>query len=204
MIADLLSHTGFLAKGFSINLLISVTAMSVGTIIGVFLGLWRFKRHLGGSPLGGLGTSICRNVPSFLLLFYMASMVPSEVEVGSQIIALPLWIKATVALIFPVIGFASDQTLGYFQQRREGTSGAFETFAVAWLQYFLIIIMASATASVIGADEIVGRANILISQSGDDSLLLPTYLFVSIWFISTGLLFSGVLKLILSRTNINS
>ena len=131
-------------------------------------------------------------------------MVPSEVEVGSQIIALPLWIKATVALIFPVIGFASDQTLGYFQQRREGTSGAFETFAVAWLQYFLIIIMASATASVIGADEIVGRANILISQSGDDSLLLPTYLFVSIWFISAGLLFSGVLKLILSRTNINS
>ena len=80
--------------------------------------------------------------------------------------------KATVALTFPVIGFASDQTLGYFQQRRYGASGAFETFAVAWLKYFLIVIMASATASVIGADEIVGRANILISQSDDDSLLL--------------------------------
>ena len=204
MIAYLLSHTGFLAEGFAINLLMSALAMSVGTIIGVFLGSWRFKRHLGGSALGGLGTSICRNVPSFVLLFYLTSMVPSEVEVGSQIIAVPLWVKATVAYIFPVTGFASDQTLGYFQHRRDGTSGAFETFAVAWLQYFLIIIMVSATASVIGADEIVGRANILISQSGDDSLLLPTYLFVSLWFISAGLLFSGVLKLILNRTNINS
>lgn len=201
MIADLLPHTRFLAEGFAINLLISVLSMSVGTVIGGLLGVWRFSKNLGGRQIGGFGTSICRNVPSFVLLFYMASMVPSEIEVGTQIITLPLWIKATIALVFPVIGFASDQTLGYLRQRRDGTGGAFETFAVAWLQYFLIIIMASATASVIGADEIVGRANILIAQSGDDGLLLPIYLFVSIWFISAGVLFSGLLKLVLTRKN---
>jgi polar amino acid transport system permease protein len=197
MIQELLSHSGFLAHGFAVNLLISVVSMTAGTILGVALGLWRAARRVGGSLVGGFATSICRNVPSFVLLFYMASMIPSEVELSGQIIAVPLWIKATLALTFPVIGFASDQTLGYVRQTRDGTSGAFETFAVAWLQYFLIIIMASATASVIGADEIVGRANTLIAQSGDDGLLLPIYVFVSLWFILTGLVFSGVLKIIL-------
>lgn len=204
MITDLLTHTGYLAHGFAINLLISVVSMSLGTLVGVFLGLWRFKQRLGGATLGVLGTSICRNVPSFVLLFYMASMIPSEIEIRGQIIAVPLWIKATVALTFPVIGFVSDQTVGYFKQQQSGATGVFETFAVAWLQYLLIIIMASATASVIGADEIVGRANILISQSGDEEMLLPMYLFVSMWFIGAGLLFSGVFGLMLRKNHLRT
>jgi hypothetical protein len=104
-----------------------------------------------------------------VLLFYMASMFPAEVRIGGEFVSVPQWIKATVALTFPVVGFASDQALGYFTQRRAGTSGALETFAIAWLQYFLIIIMASSTASVIGADEIVGRANTLIAAESRDA-----------------------------------
>lgn len=196
---DLLRHTGFLAGGFAINLLISVAAMGLGTVIGVAIGRWRFSRAPGSRIVAGFGTSICRNVPSFVLLFYMASMIPSELDFGGRIVAVPLWIKATLALVFPVVGFASDQSLGYFQQVRNGVSGAVEIFAVAWLQYFLIIIMASATASVIGADEIVGRANTVIAAQNDDGFLLKMYLFVSVWFLATGLAFSGLVKLMMRQ-----
>lgn len=199
MIADLLSHTQFLAGGFAINLLISAVSMAVGTVLGVLLGRLRYGGMVILDAPSRFATNICRNVPSFVLLFYMASMIPSEVEISGTIHTVPVWIKATLALIFPVIGFSSDQALGYFDQRARGVSGARDTFLIAWAQYFLIIIMASATASVIGADEIVGRANTLISRQSDDGFLLATYLFVSLWFLATGLIFTTVIKSVLGK-----
>ncbi|MEM9578143.1 MAG: hypothetical protein AAF999_14160 [Pseudomonadota bacterium] len=198
-VQDILSHTRYLAGGFAMNLLISVLSMGIGTVIGVSLGRLRHAGWRGLELPSRLATNICRNVPSFVLLFYMASMIPSEITISGAIYAVPLWIKATLALIFPVVGFASDQSLGYFAQRAAGLHGARETFLVAWAQYFLIIIMASATASVIGANEIVGRANAIIAQSGGNSFLITMYLYVSVWFILTGLILTTAIKQISQR-----
>lgn len=197
MIELLLTHTEYLAGGFVTNLLISALSMSFGTMLGGGLGWLRARRVPALGKLAHVGTNVCRNVPSFVLLFYMASMIPSEVTISGTIMAVPLWIKATLALTFPVIGFTSDQSRGYFEQRRARLSGAGDTFVIAWLQYFLIIIMASATASVIGADEIVGRANIVISQNESAHFLLITYLYVSLWFLASGLLLTGFVKLLI-------
>lgn len=193
-VPNILSHTGYLAGGFVTNVLISVLSMSAGTMIGVFLGRLRHAGLRAVEMPSRFATNICRNVPSFVLLFYMASMIPSEVTLAGSIYAVPLWIKATLALIFPVVGFSSDQALGYFQQRAAGLPGARATFLVAWAQYFLIIIMASATASIIGADEIVGRANTVIAQSEGNTFLISMYLYVSAWFILTGLLLTAGIK----------
>ena len=201
MIELLWTETAFLAGGFAGNLMISGLAMTLGTLIGAALGRLRAiedgKRAL--TAMAWMATNLSRNVPSFVLLFYMAFMLPAEVEIGGQSYFVPLWIKATLALTFPVIGFASDQSLAYFQQSARGVVGAGETFAVAWMQYFLIIIMASATASVIGADEIVGRANTVVARSNDPSFLLVTYAYVSLWFMAAGLVLSGVLRLTVRR-----
>lgn len=186
-LAVLIERTPYLAGGFANNLLISVLSMGLGTALGVGLGAMRAKGRAIGVP-ARLVTDLCRNVPSFVLMFYMAFMLPSEITLNGSIYSLPLWLKATLALTFPVIGFASDQSLGYFVQRRDGLKGAREIFAVAWIQYFLIIIMASATASVIGADEIVGRANIVIASGSSPTFLLTTYVYVSLWFVATGLI----------------
>ncbi len=199
MTGIIIGHTAYLAGGFAMNLLISALSMVIGTVFGILLGRLRFRRIPGVSMVAQFATSICRNVPSFVLLFYMASMIPSEIDWNGAIVAVPLWIKATLALIFPVIGFASDQSLGYLRQQRAGLPGAAETFGIAWMQYFLIIIMASATASVIGADEIIGRANALIAQYDDPQLLLGIYGYVAIWFLVTGLMLSGLLKVAMRR-----
>jgi ABC-type amino acid transport system permease subunit len=187
----LIERTPYLAGGFANNLLISVVSMALGSAIGVSLGAARARGGLLLAP-ARLATDLCRNVPSFVLMFYMAFMLPAEVTLRGEILAVPLWLKATLALTFPVIGFASDQALGYFRQVRKGLPGASEVFAVAWIQYFLIIIMASATASVIGADEIVGRANIVIAGGSSPTFLLVTYIYVSLWFIATGLLVTTI------------
>ncbi len=194
MIATLIEATPFLAGGFATNLLIAALSMAFGTLLGLLLASLRAAGRWWTRLPAEFATSLCRNVPSFVLLFYVAFMLPVEVAIGEQLIAIPLWIKATVALTIPVVGFVSDQALGLRQQRSEGDSAALATFFLAWMQYFLIIIMASATASVIGADEIVGRANRLIAQDHRPVFLLLTYIYVSLWFLAAGLLFSWGLR----------
>jgi ABC-type amino acid transport system permease subunit len=192
MIEVLIERTPYLAGGFAKNMMIAATSMALGTLVGGLLGLLRFRQMRATLRAESLLTNLCRNVPSFVLLYYMAFMLPSEVALDGRIHQVPVWIKASLALTLPVIGFASDQSLGYLRQRAGGMPGAGETFVVAWVQYFLIIIMASATASVIGVDEVVGRANVLLARDDSAAFMLATYLYVSAWFVLAGLLVSNL------------
>lgn len=192
MIAMLADATPFLARGFVTNLLISGLSMAAGTVLGFALAALRASRSRVATMPAQAVTNLCRNVPSFVLLFYVAFLLPVEAEIGGRLVLIPLWIKAAIALTIPVVGFTSDQGLGYYRQRREGDAHAAATFWMSWVQYLLIIIMASATASVIGADEIVGRANRIITLDNDPAFLLMTYAYVSLWFLATGLILSWI------------
>jgi polar amino acid transport system permease protein len=187
--AALWSWTPHLAGGFARNLLIAGLAMLLGSLLGVALGRARAARLL--RMPAALATGVCRNVPSFVLMFYVAFVLPAEIAVTGAVFTVPAWIKATLALTFPVVGFASDQYLGFRRQRRDGLADAAATFVTAWLQYFLIVLMASATASVIGVDEIVGRADRVIATDGRADFLVATYIYVAGWFLLSGLCISG-------------
>ncbi len=126
-------------------------------------------------------------------MFYVALVLPPEIAWDDTVVSVPLWIKAALALTIPVIGFASDQGLALRRQRRAGIAGADATYLTAWLQYFLIVLMATATASVIGADEIVGRANHVIAPDNRVEFLIATYLYVSAWFLAFGLVLTRTL-----------
>jgi len=189
-VTTLIAWTPFLAVGFLRNLLISGLAMALGTIIGIALARLRYGDLRGGRVVAGAFTSVCRNVPSFVLIFYVAFLLPVELTWGQWVIQVPVWIKAALALTLPVVGFASDQFRGFLRQRAAKLAGAAPMFWTAWAQYFLIILMASATASVIGADEVVGRANRVVATNNDPTLLIATYSYVTAWFLLTGLAIS--------------
>ena len=186
--------TPFLAGGFAGNLMIAALAMLAGTAMGAGLGRGRDARLRAVRGPAAAATSLCRNVPSFVLMFYVALVLPVEVAWAGSVVAVPLWIKATLALMIPVVGFASDQGLALRRQRRAGIAEAEATWLASWLQYFLIILMATATASVIGADEIVGRANRVIATDHRPEFLIATYLYVSGWFLASGLLLTGAIS----------
>lgn len=183
----LIEWTPFLATGFLRNLLISVLAMLIGTLLGLGLGWFRVARIPGTRTAAGGVTSLFRNVPSFVLMFYVAFMVPVEITLLGTVMQIPTWIKATIALVIPVAAFSSDQFRGYVRQKGEGLTTAAQMFWSAWAQYFLIVLMASSTASVIGTDEIVARANRVVATDYSPSLLIATYSYVAIWFLIAGL-----------------
>jgi His/Glu/Gln/Arg/opine family amino acid ABC transporter permease subunit len=195
MTLTLLQETHYLAGGFVTNLGITVVAMGVGSVLGLLLALCRTSVSKPVRWLAEGATSLCRNVPSLVLLFYIAFMIPKQIVIGETVLPMPLWIKASLALTIPVIGFASDQSVSYLRDHTTSLRAAAPYLINTWAQYVLIILMASSTATVLGADEIVGRANVLIAKRDDPTFLLATYAYVSLWFLVSGLLISEGAKI---------
>lgn len=195
LISFLIEKTPFLVGGFLINIMISLVAMVLGTVFGTIVAIPIAKRWGLIYWLSGLSINLTRNVPSFVLMFYIAFILPSEIVFSDTVIFLSPEYKAALALVFPVLGFAADQFLGLVRG-----SGTFENYLASWIQYFLIILMASVTASVIGADEVLSRANKLISTRSDLSILIGTYTYVAIWFIISGFVFNWIVQTVGSRS----
>ncbi len=181
-------------SGFGLNLLISLVAMIMGTFIGWALACGRNSQRGALISSCSMATGVFRNIPSFVFMFYIAFIVPVEFDWMGEPVRFPSWIKASIALTLPVIGFASDQFLRLIRELKKQNSIALPMFLVSWTQYFLIIIMASSTASVIGVNEIVGRAKTAIAISSDPAIMLWVYLYVALWFLLSAALINGILK----------
>ncbi len=196
---ELLTWTPYLAVGFSKNLMVSGGAMITGTFFGWLFAMMRHSSRVGIRTPGELGTSVFRNIPSFVFMFYLAFVMPVEFSWGEQIIKIPVVLKATLALTVPAIGFSSDQILRYYKDREEGAGYAILMFVVAWTQYFIVISMASSTASVIGVDEIVSRSNTAITALRQPEIMLWMYLYVALWFLTFGVIITQTSKMALKR-----
>jgi polar amino acid transport system permease protein len=174
--------TPFLAGGFVWNVVVSLVAMSLGTAVG---GALAFARAGSRRRLAGWATSIThltRNIPTFVFLYYLAYLIPFEIEIGGRLVGVPAWIKASAALSIAVVGFVSDALLAAIRDRRRGDHAASWLFVPSWTMYLVIIVMASSTASVIGVPEIVSRSNTIIAAVGEDGLMIWVYGYAMIWF----------------------
>jgi polar amino acid transport system permease protein len=184
VVGVLWTWTPYLAGGFGWNIIVSVAAMAVGTVLGAGLAHGRLAGPGGLARLARGATAASRNVPTFVCLFYLAFLVPNEVTLGGLALPVPAWMKAALALAVAVVGYISD-TLGLaLAERRAGRPEAWLLFLPAWMTYFLIIVMASSTASVIGVSEIVSRANTVIGATGREDLMVWIYLYAMLWFLA--------------------
>lgn len=191
---ELIHWTPSFSVGFSVNLLISFVAMLVGTAIGWMIACGRCAKNKKLAHTSHFSTGIFRNIPSFVFMFYIAFIIPIEFEWQGENIRFPAWIKASIALAVPVVGFASDQFYRLIRESHTHNPIALPMFFVSWTQYFLIILMASSTASVIGVNELVGRANTAIAIIRDPSIMLWMYLYVAAWFLLSAKIINGILK----------
>jgi polar amino acid transport system permease protein len=174
--------TPFLAGGFLWNILISLVAMAVGTVLGAVLARLRLSGRKSLARTGLAATELTRNIPTFVFLFYLAFLIPVEFEVLGQIYAFPAWLKASLALSVAVIGFVSDNLLVAWQHWRSGNHPAALLFIPSWTMYLVIIVMASSTASVIGVGEIVSRCNVVIAAVSGDEMMVWVYVYAIGYF----------------------
>ena len=178
----------YLAEGFGWNIIVSLLAMAVGTVVGMLLALLRGGSHWSVRHSGGAVTTLARNAPTFVMLFYLAYIIPTEFTLFGAAATFPAWIKAALALGIAVAGYVSDNALAAIRHLRRHEMAEALLFVPAWTSYFLIIVMASSTASVIGVPELVRRADTVIGAVDEVGLALWVYLWAMIWFLGFSLL----------------
>ena len=172
---ELVRWTPFLGGGFAWNIVISLAAMALGTVVGAVLAVMREHRR-GLLMRSGLAlTEFARNIPTFVFLFYVAYLLPPELHLAGLSIPCPGWVKASLALSIAVVGYVSDNLSIVLRDWRAGRHDSALLFLPSWTTYLLIIVMASSTASVIGVSEIVARCNTVIAATGNNALLVWIY-----------------------------
>lgn len=181
----LFAWTPYLLGGFGWNLLIALTAGLIGLLVGSSLA---FLRQSGVRPVARSSQALSRtihNLPTFALIFYTAVMLPSEISLpGTAItLAVPAWFKASLALSAMQIGYTSDNLSIAIGAWRAGQHLRALLFIPGWLNGFIITVIASSNASVVGVDELISRCNNVINASGHTTLMIPIYLYGMLFFL---------------------
>ncbi len=195
VVRALMAWTPYLAGGFVWNIVISLTAMAIGSVLGAALAVMRTAARPGLVRTSLALTAFTRNVPTFVVLFYLAFVIPVEFEIDNAVYPFPAWVKASIALAIAVVGFVSDNLSTAIRAWRDGNRGTALLFIPGWTSYFVVIVMASSTASVIGVGEIVSRCNTVIGATGRNGLMLWIYLYAMTWFF----LFCFPMNLLMAR-----
>ncbi|MCP4934389.1 MAG: amino acid ABC transporter permease [bacterium] len=199
----LLRWMPLLLKGFVFNLVISVSAMGIGTLVGAALGLGQISLHGSVRKTSWFVTQFFRNSPWLVLLFFAMFLLPFEIKVGGFTIPLPDWLKAIFGLSLPVMANVSEIVRGAIASLPSGQWEAADSLAFSrtqvlwriilpqcvkrmlppWMNLYSILTMATVLASIVGVSEVMtltGQA--LSAEDGRTDLLMPFYSFILFLF----------------------
>lgn len=202
-LAVLARWTPLLLRGFAFNILISVLSMSIGTVLGLVLGLWLVSpgRGLRFAAVGV--TEFFRNAPWLVMLFFVTFLLPFQFQVGSLTIPFSGWEKAVVGLALPVMANVAEIVRGAMLSISPGQWEAAESLAFTrrqqvwriilpqcvtrmippWMNLYAILIMSTTLASIVGVSEVVALAGqVQAAEGGRPELLAPVYGYVLLMF----------------------
>lgn len=194
----LIKWTPFLATGFLWNIGITMVAVSIGTALG---GLFAYMKHSSNQVIHATGSfipSILRSAPTLVLMFYLATLLPDNISVDGYIIYIPNWFKAALAMTASQIGFNSLNIYAFIKQWRDGDIQAALMIIPNWLGAFLITLLSSSGASLVGVSELVSRVNTVIKTEGAD-YTIALYLYAISFFLMSGWLFTTLIKAATSK-----
>jgi polar amino acid transport system permease protein len=195
----LMTWTPFLLEGFALNVLIATCATVIGTLLGGLLALLRFSRSSLVVMAADRVSSFFRNIPTLVLMFYLATLIPNEVAVSETLtIEIPKWLKAAIAMCASPLGFTSWNLHTAMLLWKAGNRSTAIIFVPTWLSGFNITLLSSSTASLVGVNELVSRCNTVIAATNSGETMF-IYVLASLIFILFSLLFSWVIGLLKAR-----
>jgi polar amino acid transport system permease protein len=198
----LIKWTPLLAQGFLFNLLISVAAMSLGTIAGVLLGFARISLLAPVRGASWIVVQFFRNAPWLVLLFFVMFLLPFEFRIGGTTIPFPDWIKSTLGLSLPIMANVAEIVRGAVQSIPTAQWDAARSLAFTrrqillqiilpqcvkrmlppWMNWYAILTMATVLASIVGVSEVMTITGRITAAEARTDLLIPIYSYVLLWF----------------------
>lgn len=169
-----------LAVGFWQNILISLLAIGMGSLLGLLVGA------LGSSPMwiarlpARIWVQVFRNAPWLVLIYFTTYVFPFEIHVGRAYFAFPDWLKVTVGLALPASANVAEIFRGAIAsipstQWEAARSLAFTRGQIfrsiilpqcfkrmlpPWMNLYAVITMGTALASLVGVHDLIDTAQI--------------------------------------------
>ncbi len=195
VLATILKWTPLISRGFALNVAISLIAMGLGTMLGLFLGLAQISLLPPVRAGSWALTQFFRNAPWLVLLFYCIFVLPFRVTVFGQTFDVPNWLRATIGLTLPVMANVSEIVRGAVQSIPRGQWEAAESLgyrrgqtlreiilpqclkrmAPPWMNLYAILIMSTPLASVVGVEEAMTLTRGALNAERRGDLLIPMY-----------------------------
>ena len=190
-------------RGFLFNVLISLFAMGIGTVLGVLLGLLQIARPRVLRGAAWFVTQLFRNSPWLVLLFIVLLALPYEMTILGQTVRIPAWMKAVFGLALPVMANISEIVRGAVLSVPSGQWEAAESLGFTrgqtvrdivlpqcfkrmippWMNWYAILTMATPLCSLLGVEEIITLSRQAMSaEDNQPELLVPFYGFALVLF----------------------
>lgn len=202
IITILAEWTPTLLKGFGFNVLISIMAMTIGTTLGVFLGILQVSHVTVIRRIAWLVTQFFRNSPWLVLLFYCILLIPFKIEIFGATIPFPAWIKAVIGLSLPVMAYMSEYMRGAILSIPTGQWESANSLGFSrsqtmtdiilpqtvkrvlpsWMNLYAVLTMATPLVSIIGVNDVMALTRAALSAESRVDLLIPMYLYILCWF----------------------
>ena len=190
-------------NGFVLNLIISFSAMAIGTVAGAALGLGQISIFKPVRIVCWSLTQFFRNSPWLVLLFCIMLLLPFEIEIGDHVYKIPDWIKAVIGFSLPIMANLSEVVRGAVQSIPTGQWESSEALAFTrmqqlwmivlpqcfkrmippWMNWYAILTMATPLCSIMGVEESVNLAQqAMTAEDSRPELLAPFYSFLMVVF----------------------
>lgn len=205
VVTTLITWIPFILKGFGLNLLMSIIAMALATILGIALGIMQVSRTAFFRLPARFVTLLFRNSPWLVILFLVMFLVPIEIRLLGAKIMIPDWIKATFAFSLPVLANISEIVRGAINSIPRGQWESAESLAFTrsqtlrwiilpqcvkraippWMNWYALLALSTPMASILGVNEALGNAQSAMEASGArPEFLIPFYLFLLCLFFA--------------------
>ncbi|MBD8491395.1 amino acid ABC transporter permease [Pseudomonas syringae] len=172
--------TPALGMGLAQNILISVTAIALGTLLGLLVGALALSPLAPLRGLARLWVQVFRNAPWLVLIYFTTYVFPFEVQVGGYYLPFPDWLKVTVGLALPASANVAEIFRGAigsipstqweaarslaFTRGQIFTSiilpQCFKRMLPPWMNLYAVVTMGTALASLVGVHDLIDTAQI--------------------------------------------
>ncbi|MGA8135370.1 MAG: amino acid ABC transporter permease [Pseudomonas gingeri] len=193
-----------LAVGFAQNILISLLAIVIGSLLGLLIGA------LGLSPLrilrlpARLWVQLFRNAPWLVLIYFTTYVFPFEIHIGGTYLPFPDWLKVTVGLALPASANVAEIFRGAIgsipgTQWEAARSLAFsrgqlfrsiilpqcfKRMLPPWMNLYAVITMGTALASLVGVHDLIDTAQIASNTVNRTGFTVLIYFSVLVLFFA--------------------
>lgn len=187
-----------LTVGMLLNILVSVVAITLGTLLGLVVGALKLSPHWFLRWPAAFHVQLFRNAPKLVLIYFTSYLFPYEIVIGGKWYAFPDWIKLTIGLAMPASAYVAEIFRGAIlsipaAQWESARSLAFTRRQIflhiilpqcarrmlpPWMNLYAVIAMSTSLGALVGVHELLGVAQIASATVNEVPFTVLIYLTV--------------------------